>query len=261
MHKSLSRRSLSIPYGIFMLLFIIAPLFLIVFYAFTDKTGAFTLSNFLNFFAEPSSISAFFYSIYVAIITTTCCLVIAYPVAYILSNEKYNKSKILIVLFILPMWMNFLLRTLAIREMFFFLDFHLGEFTTILGMVYNFLPFMILPIYTTLLKIDKSLIEAAQDLGATPGVVLKKVIFPLSIPGILSGVLMVFMPTISTFVISDLLSGGRIQLLGNLINLNFTTGNNWYVGSAISLILLVLIGFTALISNKSDKSANGGGLW
>lgn len=261
MHKSLSRRSLVIPYGLFMLLFIIVPLFLILFYAFTDSSGAFTLSNFLNFFQEPSSISAFFYSIYVAIITTSACLIIAYPVAYILSNDKYNKSKILIVLFILPMWMNFLLRTLAIREMFFFLDLRLGEFTTILGMVYNFLPFMILPIYTTLLKIDKNLIEAAQDLGATPRVVLAKIVLPLSVPGIISGILMVFMPTISTFVISDFLSGGRIQLLGNLINLNFTTANNWNVGSAISLILLVLIGFAALITNKTDKSSSGGGLW
>ncbi|MBR2495925.1 MAG: ABC transporter permease subunit, partial [Clostridia bacterium] len=159
------------------------------------------------------------------------------------------------------MWMNFLLRTLAIREMFLFLDVRLGEFSTILGMIYNFLPFMVLPIYTTLLKIDQSYVNAAADLGATPLQVLYKITIPLSVPGIMSGVLMVFMPSISTFVISDLLSVGRIQLLGNLINLNFTTGNNWNYGSAISLILLILIGIMMFITDEKESSNVGGGLW
>ncbi len=259
--KGFSRKNLAIPYGLFLAVFIIAPLFLILFYAFTDKQGAFTLQNFANFFTTESSISALLYSLYVAIVTTALCLVIAFPVAYILSNPKYNKSKTTIVLFILPMWMNFLLRTLAIREMFFFWDVMLGEVTTIIGMIYNFLPFMILPIYTTLLKIDKSLVEAANDLGATPSTVLRKIILPLSVPGIISGIMMVFMPTISTFVISDLLSVGRIQLLGNLINLNFTTGNNWNVGSAISLILLILIGITSIFAGKDQNNGGGNRLW
>lgn len=256
-----SRKTLSIPYGIFLAVFIVIPLILIVFYAFTDREGNVTFSNFVSFFSNGEAINAFLYSVYVAVITTVCCLVLAFPVALILSNPKLNKSKVTVVLFILPMWMNFLLRTLAIREMFFFADIRLGEFTTILGMVYNFLPFMILPIYNSLTKIDKSYSEAAEDLGATPLHVLIKVTIPLSVPGIMSGVLMVFMPSISTFVISDLLSVGRIQLLGNLINLNFTTGNNWNYGSAISLILLILIGITMFITDQKETEKAGGGLW
>lgn len=259
--KSFSRKTLSIPYGVFLLLFIIIPLLLIVIYAFSNGDGGFSFQNFGSFFTNSEAVTALLYSIYIAVITTVICLIIAFPVAWILSNPKYNSSSVLIVLFILPMWMNFLLRTLAIREMFFFMNMHLGEGTTVLGMVYNFLPFMVLPIYTTLLKIDKSYIEAATDLGATPLQVLTRVTIPLSVPGIMSGVLMVFMPSISTFVISDLLSVGRIQLLGNLINLNFTTGNNWNYGSAISLILLVLIGITMLVSDNSEETTQGGGLW
>lgn len=260
--KVFSRKTLSIPYGVFLTLFVVIPLILIVFYAFTDKDGNVTIENFVAFFGNGEAINAFLYSVYVAVITTACCLVIAFPVALVLSNPKLNSSKVTIVLFILPMWMNFLLRTLAIREMFFFIDVRLGEFTTILGMIYNFLPFMILPIYTSLLKIDKSYAEAAEDLGATPLEVLFKITIPLSVPGIMSGVLMVFMPSVSTFVISDLLSVGRIQLLGNLINLNFTTGNNWNYGSAISLVLLILIALTMLITDRKEKeNAGGGGLW
>ncbi|MBR6692715.1 MAG: ABC transporter permease [Clostridia bacterium] len=256
-----SRKSLSIPYAAFLVLFVVIPLLLIVYYAFTDSEGNLSFANFVAFFQNGEAVNAFLYSIYVAVITTACCLVIAFPVAYILANPKYNSSKVLIVLFILPMWMNFLLRTLAIREMFLFLDVRLGEFSTILGMIYNFLPFMVLPIYTTLLKIDQSYVNAAADLGATPLQVLYKITIPLSVPGIMSGVLMVFMPSISTFVISDLLSVGRIQLLGNLINLNFTTGNNWNYGSAISLILLILIGIMMFITDEKESSNVGGGLW
>lgn len=255
-----SRSSLGIPYVVFLALFVVAPLFFIVWYAFTDASGSFTLNNFLYFFTNTEAFNALIYSLYIALATTGICLVIAYPVAMILSNKNFNKFQSLIVLFILPMWMNFLLRTLSIREMFFAFDITLGEATTIIGMVYNFLPFMILPIYTTLLKMDKSLIEAAWDLGAKPVDVFVKVIFPLSIPGVISGVLMVFMPTISTFVISDLLGVGRIQLLGNLINLYFTTGSNWQLGSAIALLMLILIGITMLFSKGSDQNERGA-LW
>ncbi|MFI3129315.1 MAG: ABC transporter permease [Bacillota bacterium] len=254
------RKYLGIPYVIFLLLFVVLPLLFILWYAFTDAQGNFTISNFTYFFTNSEALNALIYSLYIALATTGICLLIAYPVAMILSNKKYNKSSMMIVLFILPMWMNFLLRTLSIREMFFALDMNLGELTTIIGMVYNFLPFMILPIYTTLLKMDKSLIEAAEDLGAKPHQVFVKVTLPLSVPGIVSGILMVFMPTISTFVISDLLSVGRIQLLGNLINLYFTTGNNWHLGSAIALLMLVLIGITMLLSGDSEKSERGS-LW
>ncbi len=254
------RRNLGIPYVIFLSLFVVLPLLFILWYAFTDAQGNFTVSNFTYFFTNSEALNALIYSLYIALATTGISLLIAYPVAMILSNKKYNKSSMMIVLFILPMWMNFLLRTLSIREMFFALDVNLGEATTIIGMVYNFLPFMILPIYTTLLKMDKSLIEAAEDLGAKPHEVFLKVTLPLSVPGIVSGVLMVFMPTISTFVISDLLSVGRIQLLGNLINLYFTTGNNWHLGSAIALLMLVLIGITMLFSGDGEKNERGS-LW
>ena len=255
-----SRKHLGIPYALFLVLFVIIPMFLIVFYAFTDKQGNFTISNFLNFFQSKEAFNALGYSIYIAGLTTAICLLIAYPVAYILSNKKYNNSKVLIVLFILPMWMNFLLRTLSIREMFFAMGLNLGEFTTIIGMVYNFLPFMILPIYTSLLKMDTSLVEAAEDLGAKPFEVFVKVIMPLSIPGVVSGVMMVFMPTISTFVISDMLSAGRIQLLGNLINLYFTTGGDWNYGSSIALMMLILIGITMVLASK-NKENDRGSLW
>ncbi len=243
-----------------MAVFIVIPILIVIFYAMTDNNGHITLKNFIDFFSNKESLTAFVYSLYIAFLTTAICLVLAYPVAYFLSNEKYNKSQIMIVLFILPMWMNFMLRTLAIREIFYMLDMRFGELTTLIGMVYNFLPFMILPIYTNLLKIDKSLIEAASDLGATPFTVVRKVVFPLSMPGVLSGVLMVFMPTISTFVISDFLSLARIQLLGNLINLSFGSGGNWHYGSAISLILLILIGITFIFQKNTDENS-GGGLW
>lgn len=262
MMTKFKRKHLSIPYSIFIVLFIILPLILVFFYAITDEVGNVSLTNFSMFFSSSESISALVYSIYIALLTTVICLIIAYPVAYILSNPNLNRSKVIIVLFILPMWMNFLLRTLAIREMFFFLDLHLGEATTLVGMVYNFLPFMILPIYTTIINIDKSIIEAAYDLGATNLEVIQRIIIPLSKPGISSGILMVFMPTISTFVISDLLSVGRIQLLGNLINLNFTTGNNWNYGSAISFILLILIGLSMIFTSKGKRNVHGGNnLW
>lgn len=243
-----------------MALFTIFPMLFVLYYAFTNADGGFSIQSILECF-EPTTIRVFLRSIKLAFICTVICLILGYPAAQILAGKDFSKYKMLFVLFILPMWMNFLLRTLAIREMFLFLDVRLGEFSTILGMIYNFLPFMVLPIYTTLLKIDQSYVNAAADLGATPLQVLYKITIPLSVPGIMSGILMVFMPSISTFVISDLLSVGRIQLLGNLINLNFTTGNNWNYGSAISLILLILIGIMMFITDEKETSNVGGGLW
>lgn len=261
---TIKRKNLGIPYALFMLMFIVVPLILIGLYAFTDEYFHFTFGNFAKFFSDIEAISAFIYSIWIGFLTTFFCLIIGYPIAYILSTNKFfKKSGVFIVLFILPMWINFLLRTLATREIFTFLNLPFGELTAIIGMVYNFLPFMILPIYTTLLKMDRSYIEAAQDLGASPIKVFLKVIFPLSIPGVLSGILMVFMPTISTFVISDLLSRNTMQLFGNLINLYFMGTPYWNYGAALAFIMLIIIGVAMYFVRRFDKddATAGGGLW
>mgnify|MGYP002507993117 CR=1 FL=1 len=225
---TIKRKYLAFPYAVFMLLFVILPLALIVFYAFTNADGSISLENFANFFTDGVAFNSFLDSIWIAFVTTLICFVVGFPVAYILANKKYNKNKTLFMLFLLPMWINFLLRTIATRAMFeafgswFNQEITFGKATTIFGMVYNFLPFMIIPIYSTLTSLDKSYTEAALDLGATPTKVITKVILPLALPGIISGITMVFMPTLSTFVISDLLGNNLVQLLGNIINLEFT---------------------------------------
>ena len=266
---TIKRKHLGYPYALFMILFIIIPLIIIAFYAFTNwGTGEpfhLTFNNVVKFFTSPNDISAFIYSIWIGFLTTFFCLIIGYPIAYILSTNKFFKrSGVLIVLFILPMWVSFLLRTLATREIFAALNFPFGELTVAIGMVYNFLPFMILPIYTTLLKMDKSYVEAAQDLGANPFRVFIKVILPLSMPGVISGIIMVFMPTISTFVIADLLSFNTIQLFGNLINLSFTGTPLWNYGAALAFIMLIIIGIAMFFVKKFEKedvAVAGGGLW
>ncbi len=265
---TIKRKYLAFPYAIFMLLFVLLPLALIVFYAFTNADGSISLENFINFFTDGVTFNSFLDSIWIAFITTVICFVIGFPVAYILANKKYNRNKTLFLLFLLPMWINFLLRTIATRAMFeafgSWLDIEItfGKATTIFGMVYNFLPFMIIPIYSTLSSLDKSYTEAALDLGATPTKVLTRVILPLAIPGIISGITMVFMPTLSTFVISDLLGNNLVQLLGNIINLEFTQ-NSWNYGSALSIILLLLMGLTMFIEKKYNNKTQtaGGRIW
>lgn len=265
---TIKRKYLAFPYAIFMLLFVLLPLALIVFYAFTNADGSISFENFINFFTDGVTFNSFLDSIWIAFITTVICFVIGFPVAYILANKKYNRNKTLFLLFLLPMWINFLLRTIATRAMFeafgSWLDIEItfGKATTIFGMVYNFLPFMIIPIYSTLSSLDKSYTEAALDLGATPTKVITRVILPLAIPGIISGITMVFMPTLSTFVISDLLGNNLVQLLGNIINLEFTQ-NSWNYGSALSIILLLLMGLTMFIEKKHNNKTQtaGGRIW
>lgn len=265
---TVTRKALAIPYAVFLVLFVLLPLALIIFYAFTNANGTISFQNFINFFTDGVSFNSFLDSIWIAFLTTLICFVVGFPVAYILANKKYNKNKTLIMLFLLPMWINFLLRTIATRAMFeaigswLNVDIEFGKGTTIFGMVYNFLPFMIIPIYTTLTSLDKSYTEAALDLGATPTKVITKVILPLAIPGIISGITMVFMPTLSTFVISDLLGNNLVQLLGNIINLEFTQ-NSWNYGSALSIILLLLMGITMYFEKKYNKNSQttGGKLW
>ncbi|MCC8154018.1 MAG: ABC transporter permease [Tannerellaceae bacterium] len=253
------RRNWAIPYILFLGFFVVVPLLLIAWYAFTDMDGTFTVENFQRFMKHPEALNTFIYSVGIAIITTLVCIVLGYPAAWILSQKQFNTSRTLVVLFILPMWINILIRTLATVALFDFLHFPLGEGALIFGMVYNFPPFMIYPIYNTLLKMDKNLIEAAQDLGASPFQVFTKTIFPLSMPGVSSGVMMVFMPTISTFAIAELLTMNNIKLFGTTIQENINNGL-WNYGAALSLIMLLLIGITGLINGDANKSANDGGL-
>ncbi|MBR4029440.1 MAG: ABC transporter permease [Alistipes sp.] len=251
------RRSWSLPYVIFMAIFVVMPLVLIMIYAFQSKDGSFSMENFHRFINQPEAANTFIYSIGIALITTIICLILGYPAAYILSRLKLSTARLVVMLFILPMWINVLVRTLATVALFDFLRLPLGEGALIFGMVYNFLPFMIYPIYNVLQKMDGSLIEAAEDLGATPRQVFTRVVFPLSTPGIVSGIMMVFMPTISTFAISELLTMNNIKLFGTTIQENINNGM-WHYGAALSLIMLIIIGITTLFTDSSEDGANEG---
>ena len=247
------RANWAIPYAIFLAMFVALPLVLILVYAFQNGEGGFSLENFIKFVEQPEAVNTFIYSIGIALITTILCILLGYPAAWILSNRKLNRSEVTVVLFILPMWINILVRTLATVALFDFLKFPLGEGALIFGMVYNFLPFMIYPIYNTLQKMDHSLIEAAEDLGATPTEVFRKVTVPLSMPGVMSGIMMVFMPTISTFAIAELLTMNNVKLFGTTIQENINNGM-WNYGAALSLIMLVIIGITSLFSDGEEQS-------
>lgn len=251
------RSSWVLPYFIFMVLFVVLPLVLIGFYALTDASGHFTLSNFTAFFTDSKIINSFLVSMEVALENTIICILIGYPVAYILADKDLNKSAVTALLFILPMWINALMRTLATAEIFNMLGIQLGKGTLLFGMAYDYLPFMIYPIYNVLNKMDKSYAEAAQDLGASPATVFLKVTLPLSMPGILSGVLMVFMPTVSTFAVSEILTNNTIQLFGSVIQEQFYN-LMWNQGAALSLIMLIIIGVTMYISPDKDEEAEGG---
>lgn len=236
------------------------PLCLIVYYAFTNNEGQLSFVNFRKFWMQPEAMNTFIYSVGIAMITTILCLLLGYPAAYIMSRMKSGSTQILVILFILPMWVNFLIRTLATVAMFDFLHIPLGEVSLLFGMVYNFLPFMIYPIYNNLKKTDPSLIEAAQDLGATPAQVFVRTILPLSSPGISSGIMMVFMPVISTFAIAELLTINNIKLFGTTLQENIYNGM-WNYGAALSLVMLLLIGITSLLNSEGNaKAAEEGGL-
>ena len=255
----MKRRNWTLPYAVFLIGFVVVPLLLIVVYAFSNEDGAFTLANFRKFMLHPEAINTFVYSIGVALITTLVCLLLGYPVAYILTRDRHKGASFMVALFILPMLINVLIRTLATVALFDFLNIQLGEGALLFGMVYNFLPFMIYPIYNTLQKMDRSLIEAAEDLGAAPAQVFTQVILPLSMPGIMSGIMMVFMPTVSTFAIAELLTMNNIKLFGTTIQENIYNGM-WNYGAALSLIMLLLTGVTMLLGDgeKDDEQSNGG---
>lgn len=238
-----NRKTWAYPYALFLLFMIVLPLFIVAYYSFTEA-GSFTLRHFDKLMLSTDSINTFIYSIGIAMITTIVCLLLGYPCAYFMARKDYSTPKIMVMLFILPMWINQLLRTLATVALFDFLHFELGQGALIFGMVYDFLPFMIYPIYNTLRKQDMSLSEAARDLGATAGQVFYKVTLPLSMPGVISGILMVFMPTISTFAIAEMLTMNNVKLFGSIIQENINAGLLNY-GSALSLILLVIVLITS----------------
>lgn len=256
----LSKRSnWVIPYLIFLVLFVALPLVLVISYAFQDNGGGFTFANITRVFSDPDAMATFAVSLEIAIENTLLCLLLGYPAAWILSNKKYNPSKVTIVLFILPMWINALMRTIATAELFVMLGFTLGKGTLLFGMVYDYLPFMVYPIYNVLNKMDKSYISAAQDLGANNWHVFWKVLLPLSVPGIASGALMVFMPTVSTFAISEFLTNNKIKLFGTIIQENINS-SMWNYGAALSFIMLIIIGITSLFTTKEEKGAKAGRL-
>ena len=252
-----SRRTWAWPYVLFLVLFVLLPLLLIFVYAFTDPQGHFTLKNFVQFFTTSEAVNTFIYSMAIAMLTTIICLLLGYPAAYIMATAELKTPAVMAMLFILPMWINFLLRTLATVELFNMFSIPLGEGALIYGMCYDFLPFMIYPIYNTLQKMDKSLIEAAHDLGANGREVFAKVILPLSTPGIYSGIIMVFMPTVSTFAIAELLTRNKITLFGSLIQRAFGEGGlqMWNYGAALSLIMLLIIGVTSFFGDKDETSS------
>ncbi|MCQ2184004.1 MAG: ABC transporter permease [Bacteroidales bacterium] len=247
------RSSWALPYLVFLIIFVVLPLLLILMYALQDAEGQFTLANVMNFFSDKDSLCTFAVSIEVAIENTVLCILLGYPVAWILANKELNRSAVTIVLFILPMWINALMRTLATAELFSMLGFTLGKGTLLFGMVYDYIPFMIYPIYNTLCKMDRSYDDAARDLGANGWQVFWKVTLPLSKPGIASGALMVFMPTVSTFAISEFLTNNKIKLFGTIIQENINS-SLWNYGAALSLVMLVIIGITTLMSNRSKAS-------
>lgn len=251
------RKYFSIPYVIFLSLFVVIPILLIVYYAFSDQTGRLSIDAAKNFFSDTTKLEVILVSFFIAIQTTVICLLIGYPLAYFLASKKYNKNAVLIMLFIMPMWINFVLRTTATRDILFAIGINGGNFpylATSIGMVYNYLPFVILPLYTTMLKLDKSQIEAAADLGANPFQVFIHSIFPQSIPGVISAVTMTLVPVMSSYVISDALSEGNITLIGNFIYINFAN-NQWNNGSFMAFVLLILVLFSMFLSR--DKAEEG----
>lgn len=276
----LKRQAFSYPYIVWMLIFILAPMILIVYFAFSSTQGGLTLDNLITAVTNEIYMQVLGRSVWIAFKATVICLLLGYPIAYILSTMKKRTAAILYVLFIVPMWMNFLLRTYAwqvlldsngiINSILTFLGLPAQQFlytegAVMLGTVYNFLPFMVLPIYSVLVKLDRSLVEAAADLGANPLLCFVKVVLPQSVPGIISGITMVFIPAITTFAISRLLGGGKFLLYGDLIENQFITlgQNAWPVGSALSFILLVLVLISMAIMRRAEHDAGeeGGMLW
>ncbi len=263
-------KSAAAPFGLWMLMFTVVPLAMVLWFAFTDENGAFTMAN---LFAVKDFIPTFWKSIWMGAVSTLLCLVLAYPLAYSISRTSARAQTVMVMLVMLPMWMNFLLRTYAwmslledkglINQMLTNIGLkpvHMinTDGAVILGMVYNFLPYMVIPLYSVMIKIDNRLIEAAQDLGCSGAHIFRRVVLPLSKPGIVSGITMTFVPAVSTFVITKLLGGGKDMLIGDVIELLFMgSSKNYNVGAMLSLLLMVLmvVCMTAMrfVDNQEDE--------
>lgn len=274
--KKLGSRLLAEPYIIWMVLFTIIPLCLILYNAFTNTDGNFTLDN-ITAITDYVNAKPLFLSLSMSLVVTLTCFLLSFPLALVLSKYSKNKNSIIVMVFILPMWMNFMLRTLAWRLILLnngFLNKGLGilgfdpvylmntKAAVILGTAYDYFPFMLLPIYNALVKIDKDVINAAKDLGATSFVIIKRIMLPLSLPGIISGITMVFVPSMSEFVIADMLGGNKVYLIGNVIEQAFNSGYaDVHLGSGLSLSLMVLIIISMVIYKLFDKGEGGHGIW
>ena len=251
MNMHFSRKNLCIPYALFLVLFVVAPVLVVLYYAFTDGTGHISFDNLVGFFTSGNTLGTLLYSIVIASTVTIVCLLMAYPVAYILANSKMRQKSTLLLLFIIPMWINFTLRLTALKEVLSFVEGNLAYhpfLNTVIGQTYDFLPFMILPLYTTLIKMDKSLVEAAADLGANSVETFVKVTLPLSVPGIISGVMMVFLPAMTNYVILDMLYNST-YIMGSLIG-SYFSAYNWHNGSMISIVLLAIVFVATLLTNR-----------
>ncbi|MBQ6564210.1 MAG: ABC transporter permease [Clostridiales bacterium] len=293
-NHGIKRSLFSAPYTMWMLLFTILPCILIAYYAFTDAKGSFTLDNFRTFWDSNSemkklvgeeyastiprgtvNVDTLVYSLWMAFLCTVISLVLGYPAALFMADRQMKLGASIVVLFVIPMWMNFLLRTIAwmsllednglINMMLTALGFKsvrlmYNSGAVLLGMVYNYLPFMVFPIYTSLSKQDPSLSEAAADLGCSSMKTLLKVTIPLSLPGVISGITMVFMPSVTTFFIPRVLGGGNTMMFGDLIESKFLTEGNWNGGSALSLIMMLLILLSLSILRKADPNGEGSGI-
>ena len=270
-NAQLKKKLLGTPYFLWSIVFILIPLGMVFYYGLTDRSGAFTLANIISITTAEHA-KALWLALLLSLIATVLCLLLAYPLAMILSNMGVNQHSFIVLIFILPMWMNFLLRTMAwqtllektgvINSILNFL--HLPAlkiintpYAIVLGMVYNFLPFMVLPIYNALSKIDRNIIHAAKDLGANNIQVFFKITLPLSVPGIISGITMVFIPALTTFVISKLLGGSKILLIGNVIEEEFTQASNWHLGSGLSIVLMLFIIVNMVLSAIFGKDGEG----
>ena len=260
--------ALALPYFAWALVFILVPLGMILWYGFTDDSGAFTAAN-AAAISQPEHFKALLLAIELAVISTVICFFLAYPLGMILAKNKMSSQGIITTIFILPMWMNFLLRTFSWMTLLenhgvvngFLERFHLPAVHVIntpsaivIGMVYNFLPFMIMPIYNSLAKIDTNVINAARDLGANSVQTFMRVTLPLTVPGIISGVTMVFIPALTTFAISTMLGGSKILLIGNVIEQEFTLTYDWHLGSGLSVVLMIFIVINMIVQALSEKN-------
>lgn len=270
--QSLTQRLCAAPHILWSAIFIVVPLVMVLYYAFTDRSGAFTFDNITRL---TDYTSTFLRSLWFGIVATVICLLIAYPLAYILSKMNVRAQSMMYMLVMIPMWMNFLLRTYAWMTLLedsgvinsILSKLGIGPFhmintsgAVILGMVYNFLPYMILPIYSVMTKLDNSLVEAAHDLGANKLQVIKDVIFPSTLSGVVSGITMVFVPSVSTFYISQKLGGGSFALVGDIIEMQFQVSNNFNFGAALSLVLMVLILICMAVMNRFGDAEDAGGV-